>query len=126
MNSILPCAPSWSARRAWKWYDSQPWRCGFNYLPASAISYTEMFMDYGFRADEIDKELAIAESVGFNALRIVLPYVVWEAEPAPFKARFDDFYRSLRGITWLSCRAYSMSVPSGILLIRHLDPNRTS
>jgi hypothetical protein len=97
MGCVLTSAQSWSAERAWKWYDSRPWRCGFNYLHASAISYTEMFMDYGFHIDEIDSELAIAQSIGFNAVRVVLPYVVREAEPEPFKGRFGAFLEICSG-----------------------------
>ncbi len=81
----------WPVERAWRWYDAQPWPCGFNYVPANAISYTEMWMDAGFDPALIDRELALAQSVGFNCCRVVLPFVVWEAEPAAFKRRLDAF-----------------------------------
>jgi hypothetical protein len=81
----------WSEDSAWDWYRSQPWPCGFNYISANAISYTEMWMDYAFDPDLIDSELALAEQIGFNCLRVVLPYVVWEAEPDAFKQRLDQF-----------------------------------
>jgi hypothetical protein len=32
----------WSVEKANQWYAKQPWPCGFNYIPANAISYTEM------------------------------------------------------------------------------------
>lgn len=51
----------WSDQKARQWYNRQPWRCGINYIPANAISYTEMWMPYGFDPDFIDKELALAE-----------------------------------------------------------------
>lgn len=86
-----PTTPRWSADKAWQWYYQQPWLCGFNYVPANAISYTEMWMDYSFDAALIDKELALAEQVGFNCLRVVLPFVVWEHDPAAFKKRFETF-----------------------------------
>lgn len=81
----------WSRERIWTWYDQQPWPCGFNYVPAHAISYTEMWMDYNFDADRVDRELQLAREIGFNALRVVLPFVVWEAEPAAFKQRLEAF-----------------------------------
>jgi len=81
----------WTAERAWRWYDSQPWPCGFNYVPANAISYTEMWMDYCFDPDLIDRELKLAREIGFNGVRVVLPFVVWEAEPAAFKKRLETF-----------------------------------
>jgi hypothetical protein len=84
-------AGRWSPGRAWRWYDSQPWPCGFNYVPANAISYTEMWMGYSFDAERIDRELKLAEDVGWNCLRVVLPFVVWEAEPDALKKRLDAF-----------------------------------
>ena len=81
----------WSAERANQWYATQDWPCGFNYIPANSISYTEMWMPYCFDADFIDKELSLAEKVGFNCVRVVLPFVVWEHDPQAFKERFSKF-----------------------------------
>jgi len=36
----------WGGARANRWYEEQPWPCGFNYVPANSISYTEMWMGY--------------------------------------------------------------------------------
>ncbi len=83
----------WSCEKASRWYSEQPWPCGFNYVPACAISYTEMWMDYNFDPKLIDKELALAEGIGFNCLRVVLPFVVWEHDPEAFKRRVDTFLR---------------------------------
>ena len=95
----------WSAEHAWKWYDSQPWLCGFNYVPASSISYTEMWMGYAFDPKSLDGELALAQNIGFNCARAVLSYVVWEAEPKAFKQRFEEFLSLCepRGIKVMPC-----------------------
>lgn len=85
-----PDKNQWPAERAKQWFGSQALPIGFNYIPANSISYTEMWMDYAFDPELIDRELALAESVGFNCLRVVLPFVVWEAEPEAFKKRFDQ------------------------------------
>ena len=58
-------AGRWSRQKANEWYSKQPWPCGFNYIPANAISYTEMWMPYCFKPDFIDKELTLAQQVGF-------------------------------------------------------------
>jgi len=81
----------WPRERAWTWFNEQAWPCGFNYVPANAISYTEMWMPYCFDANLIDRELARAQAVGFNCLRVVLPFVVWEHDPSAFKQRLDSF-----------------------------------
>lgn len=98
-------ARRWPAARAWAWYRSQPWLCGFNYVPANSISYTEMWMGYAFDPALIDRELALAEAIGFNVLRVVLPFVVWETEPAAFQARFEQFLTlcARRGLRALPC-----------------------
>jgi hypothetical protein len=81
----------WPAEKAWRWYDNQAWPCGFNYVPRNAISYTEMWMDYSFDPNIIDEELILAEKTGFNCLRVVLSYVVWEHDPQAFKKRLGEF-----------------------------------
>lgn len=95
----------WTTDQANAWYDAQPWPCGFNYIPANAISYTEMWMPYCFDAKFIDCELALAESIGFNCLRFVLPFVVWEEDPAAFNHRLDEFLGicSRRGLRAMPC-----------------------
>jgi hypothetical protein len=100
-SESAPAGGRWPIERAWQWYDAQAWPCGFNYVPANAVSYTEMWMDYCFAAEQIDRELQLAEATGFNCCRVVLPFVVWEAEPEAFLKRLDTFLgicqrRSLR------------------------------
>ncbi len=81
----------WTTDRIWNWYQNQAWPCGFNYLPANTISYTEMWMPYNFDPAQIEKELAMAKADGFNCARVVLPFVVWEHDPAAFKKRLGEF-----------------------------------
>ncbi len=87
----LEAIDRWKANKAKQWYYKQPWPCGFNYVPANAISYTEMWMEYNYNPDIIDREMAIAEKDGFNCARVVLPFVVWEHNPEDFKARLENF-----------------------------------
>ncbi len=104
MAAVLFCLPAaflyaeqensaqrWSEEKAWQWSKEQGWLCGFNYVPANAISYTEMWMGYAFDPNLIDSELAAGEKTGFNCLRVVLPFVVWQGEPQAFKQRLDTF-----------------------------------
>jgi len=96
VQSLPPDRRRWPLEEAWDWYNRQPWPCGFNYVPANAISYTEMWMDYCFDAALIDRELALAEDIGLNCTRVVLPFVVWEAEPEAFKRRLGEFLEICR------------------------------
>ncbi|MBT8043548.1 MAG: cellulase family glycosylhydrolase, partial [Verrucomicrobiae bacterium] len=98
-------ADRWSAGKANAWYANQPWPCGFNYIPANTINYTEMWMPYRFDPEFINKELALAEEIGFNCVRVVLPFVVWEHDPAAFKQRLREFLEvcDKRGIKVMPC-----------------------
>ncbi len=62
----------WPAEKAWQWYKQQPWLCGFNYIPATANNYTEMWQKETFDPKAIDEELTLAEQARFNSLRCVL------------------------------------------------------
>ncbi len=84
-------ASQWSTDKAWKWYRQNSWICGFNYIPANAINYTAMWDKTSFSPDLIDKELALAESVGFNTLRVVLQFAVWENDPLYFRETLARF-----------------------------------
>lgn len=48
-------------------------------------------MDDGFDPDLIDREMGLAQEIGFNCARVGLPFVVWEAEPEAFKTRVGKF-----------------------------------
>jgi len=95
----------WPTEKAWQWYKQQPWICGFNYIPATAINYTEMWQKETFDPKTIDEELALAEHVRFNSLRCVLQYLVWEHDPDGFKQRMDQFLTIChkRGIRVVFC-----------------------
>ena len=81
----------WSKDKAWKWYNDNPWFCGFNYIPANAINYMAMWDKTSFSPETIEKELALAETTGFNALRVVLQFIVWENDPKYFRETFTKF-----------------------------------
>ncbi len=81
----------WTTDKAWKWYKENPWICGFNYIPSNAINYTAMWDKTSFSPDLIEKELALASTTGFNAVRVVLQFIVWEDDPKYFKDTFTRF-----------------------------------
>ena len=81
----------WSSEKAWKWYNENPWPCGFNYIPANAINYTAMWDKTSFSPETIEKELALAETTGFNSVRVVLQFIVWENDPKYFRDTFAKF-----------------------------------
>jgi hypothetical protein len=81
----------WSKEKAEAWYKKQGWICGVNYIPSNAINYTAMWDPTSFSPKLIDKELALAESIGMNCVRVVLQYAVYEKTPKAFVRNFEKF-----------------------------------
>src|SRR5829696_3263804 len=86
-----PPAATWTAEKANEWYKTQPWYCGFNYIPAYAINYTAMWDKTSFDPIAIDKELSLAETLQLNCVRAVLQFAVYEDDPKYFLSTLDTF-----------------------------------
>jgi hypothetical protein len=67
------------------------WLCGFNYLPSTAVNWTDIWQKETFDVDTIDRELGWAADAGYNTLRINLPFIVWENDRDGLMARIDRF-----------------------------------
>lgn len=83
----------WSDEKAIEWYKKQPYLVGSNYIPASAINQLEMWQADTFDPAGIDKELALAESIGMNTMRVFLHSLAYKADPAGFKTRIGEFLK---------------------------------
>lgn len=81
----------WSKSQAQEWYKHHGWACGFNYLPRTAVNWTDMWQADTFDAHTIDQELEWAHNYGYNALRTNLPFIVWEADRDGLLARIGTF-----------------------------------
>lgn len=86
----------WSSEKAWAWYNEQPWIRGCNYMPASVENRLAMWQDFGSveRFMEMDRELALAESIGFNTVRVLLGengFGAYYYEREKFLANFERF-----------------------------------
>lgn len=80
----------WTAQKANRWYASQPWLVGANYIPANAINQLEMFQAETFDLAIMERELAMAESLGMNTMRIFLHDLLWKQDKTAFKRRIDQ------------------------------------
>ncbi|MGA2378600.1 MAG: cellulase family glycosylhydrolase [Spirochaetia bacterium] len=81
----------WSAERSNAWYAGRPWIAGANFVPRSAINELEMWQADTFDPDEIDREMGLAEELGFNAMRTFLHDLAWKEDPAEFFSRVDRY-----------------------------------
>ena len=81
----------WTKAEAQVWYARQPWLVGSNYIPRTAINQLEMWQADSFDPATIDQELAWAQSLGMNTMRVFLHDLAWEQDREGFKARIDKF-----------------------------------
>lgn len=81
----------WTKEQAADLWATQPWPCGFNYFPATAINSTEMWQASTFDPTTADREFALAQKTGFNCARVLVQYLVWEDDPDGLKHRMDQF-----------------------------------
>jgi hypothetical protein len=81
----------WSREQAAAWYAAQPWLVGCNYIPSTAINQLEMFQAETFDPETIDRELALAQGLGFNSVRVFLHDLLWLQDREGFLGRCDEF-----------------------------------
>jgi hypothetical protein len=84
-------ASLWSVEKANAWYAQHDWIIGANYIPSNAINQLEMWQAQTFDSAINDKELAWAESIGFNTMRVFLHSLAWKQDKEGFKKRINTF-----------------------------------
>ena len=80
-----------TAAQASAWYARQPWLVGSNYTPATAVNELEFWQAETFDPKTIAAELALAESIHMNTMRVFLHNMLWEQDRAGFKKRIATF-----------------------------------
>lgn len=81
----------WSEKKANKWYKKTGWLIGANFVPSTAINQLEMWQKETFDLQAIDRELALAEELGFNSMRVFLHHLLWEEDSLGFIDRIDKY-----------------------------------
>jgi Cellulase (glycosyl hydrolase family 5) len=81
----------WTEQAANDWYAKQPWLVGANFVPSDAINQFEMFQAATFNPQLNEKELALAESIGMNTMRVFLQDQLWTQDPKGFTERLNVF-----------------------------------
>ncbi len=83
----------WSEQRAWEWYNSHPWIRGCNYMSASCANRVDQWQSLHFDEylKETEDELKLMKELGYNSVRLILEYVVWEKEHDAFLNNFDKY-----------------------------------
>jgi hypothetical protein len=82
----------WTTEKAWAWYKGKPWIVGWNYMPTTCVNAIEWWQDESHVSDSsINRELGLGEQLGYNAIMVYLPYIVWVKDSAYLKNRFSRF-----------------------------------
>lgn len=84
-------AQRWDAEQAKAWAEKEGWRVGANFIPSTAVNQLEMWQAATFDPERIDRELAWAESIGMNTVRVYLHHLVWKEGADGYKSRIDRF-----------------------------------
>lgn len=94
----------WSEKRVWEWYHARTWIRGCNYMSADCANRIDQWQEYGFeeRLETTKKEFALMSELGFNSIRIVPEFIVWEQKHDGFMERFER-YVSLADEYGISC-----------------------
>ena len=90
-SNIDNLSGKWTAERAWRWYDNQPWLVGSNFISSSAINQLEFWQEDTFDLVTIDKELSLSSSIGMNTQRVYLHDLLWEQDSIGFIKRIDQY-----------------------------------
>ncbi|MEI7699126.1 MAG: cellulase family glycosylhydrolase [Planctomycetia bacterium] len=89
-EKITDAPGRWTAEQANAWYKKQPWLVGCNYMPSTAINQLEMFQAETFDPQVIDRELGLAQSLGFNSVRVFLHDLLWKQDREGFLKRCEE------------------------------------
>jgi hypothetical protein len=81
----------WPVEKANAWLDHHGWLVGCNFTPSTAINQLEMWQAATFDEATIDRELGMAEGLGFNSVRVYLHDLAWKEDPEVFLKRVDQF-----------------------------------
>ena len=108
-------ATQWTKERIREWYHEMPWLRGCNYLPADCCNRIAFWqeLDWEQHLATADRELELAAATGFNSVRMLLEFIVWDEQHDGFLLRFEQFLAvaAKHGISVMVCFANDCTVP---------------
>ncbi len=83
----------WTEQQVWDWYNALPWLRGCNFIGSDCAGRIDMWQSYGSKQhmETADKELALAEKIGFNTIRIIVEFDVWAQEHDAFMDNLESY-----------------------------------
>lgn len=76
----------WTEEKIWNWYNSKSWIRGCNYISSDCANRIDQWQSYQCeeRFETEERELELAQSIGFNSIRVIVEYDVWKKEHDEF------------------------------------------
>lgn len=92
-NCTEKTGTKWSKKRIWEWYNQRPWIRGCNFISSDCANRVDQWQEYKFeeRFETTERELALAAETGFNSIRIIPEFFVWEQEHDGFMECFERY-----------------------------------
>ena len=83
----------WSKEKAWKWYNEHNWIRGCNFMGSDCANRIDQWQELGFeeRIQTAEEELKLAAETGFNSIRIILEFIVWDQQHDGFMERLERY-----------------------------------
>ncbi len=105
----------WTCDEIWNWYNNMPWLRGCNFLPSDCCNRIAFWQALHFEKhlQTCERELALAASIGYNSIRVILEYIVYAEEHDSFMERFERFLQAAdkNGICVMVCFGNDCTVP---------------
>lgn len=83
----------WTKEQAWAWYNSYPWLRGCNFIGSDCANRRDQWQSY--RAEEhlatADRELELAQQIGFNTVRLIMDFDVWLQERESYMDMLEKY-----------------------------------
>ena len=83
----------WSEDEANAWWKQTGWLVGCNFIPSTAVNEIEMWQADTYDPKTIDRELGLAQGLGFNCVRVFLHDIPWQEDPKGYLNRINDFLK---------------------------------
>jgi hypothetical protein len=81
----------WSREKANDWWAKTGWLVGCNFIPSTAVNELEMWQAATYDPKTIDRELGLAQRLGFNCVRVFLHDIPWQEDRAGYLKRINGF-----------------------------------
>ncbi len=83
----------WSEEKANAWWKQTGWLAGCNFIPSTAVNELEMWQADTYDPVTIERELGLAQGLGFNCVRVFLHDIPWQEDSKGYLKRLDGFLR---------------------------------